>query len=303
MGSSQIIEELHNCIPPQRPIVHLYAFGGNSICAGTLQYNTTNGSYRGMTPAHKAKYWDSEKQNIWALQSNYYRSGSMQVINKTLEPLYVHPEDGSDCYSAPFIIAQRLYELYGGDRHIAYCMNYTNGVGFKDTDTFNYNILEPDPVYQSKCLVKQLGRYLLWAKLHLESAGFDVRVKGIGMIGHSVVDVWAMDDLTYDKATLKTDITAVVNYFRNDLGFTGVPFYFSETTQSGRTNGQAWNDAINELNATLGNMYLHYLREWCVTAPDLTHINGESGVLCWGEGAETNGHKNMAELIYSVENT
>ena len=134
--------------------------------------------------------------------------------------------------------------------------------------------------------------------------GYDVRVKGIIMLGQSVVDVWGLEDLSYSKAQLKTDITEVVNYFRTTLGYTDVPFYFTDTTQMAAyaTNGAVWNDAITELNVTLGRMYLQYCHEWVDIHNDSTHPDGASGVMAWGEGATTNGHKNLAQLIYDTEN-
>lgn len=292
------IEQFYGATNPTQKKCHVYACGGNSILAGTMQYNTSNPPDVGMTSVQKAKYWDVIHTGVYRMQPTL---SYMVQEQKIYQPLYTAPETYADAYSSPMVIFPRLRELYSNNIDIAFCMNYLNGTGFKNTDVRNYNVEEADPVYGSLNLVKELGRFLDLTVKHMKAMGYDAEVKGILMIGQSVADVWAFDGESYDAATFKTDLTNVVNYFRNTLGYTNIPFYLSETTQASGDNPALWNQSVLEVNTLLGNINLHYLKEWAVLG-DGTHINGESGVNVWGEGVETNGHKNMAELIYSVEN-
>jgi len=295
---------------PTKKICHVYACGGNSILAGTLQYNTTTGSIGGLTDTQRAKYWDTEHIGVWRLKNSFTslvnpRNFQMKYVKKEDEPLFIPPESSTDCYSTPMIIFPRLRELYSNTIDIGFCTVYANGCGFKDVDTANFNVNEPDPMYQSKNLTKVLGRHLDLTVRHMKAMGYDVRVKGILMIGQSVADVWKFLDETYDKATFKTDLTAVINYFRNTLGYTNVPFYLTETTQAEAypTESADWNDAVMELGISLGNVYLHKCHHWLDVSHDDVHPNGTSGILAWGEGSPISGNVNLAQLIYNTENT
>lgn len=310
MSKADKIEQLYGCTPPAKQIIHVYAVGGNSISLGTLQYNTTLGNIYGLSAPLKAKYWDAVHTNIWRLHNSYMgnsvnaRDFTMKYVEKANEPLFTSPEGNSDAFSSPMIIFPRLKELYNNTIHIGFCHVGVNGTGTQNlADTFCWNVEQTDAQYQSKNGIKRLGRNLQLTVRHLTAMGYDVRVKGILLLGQSVIDCWGFQGATYDKATFKTDFTNTVNYFRNTLGYTNVPFYTCETTQVAAypTESAAWNDAITELNALLGGIHLFYGHHWWDITADGTHPDGRSGCLAWGEGAETSGRKNLAELIYSVE--
>ena len=294
---------------PTKTKCHIYAVGGNSISTGPIQYNNDVGGVQGLTAPMRTKYWDALHDHVWRLHTTQFGQnfavGNFQPrqVQKLDEITYNTPETYAMIYSSPMIVFPRLRELYSNSIDIGFCHAYGSGTGFRDIATVNWNAAEPDPYYGTLNLTKQLSRQLDLIKKHMEAMGYDVEVKGILMMGQSVIDVNDLVAAAYSKAQIKTDITAVVNYFRTTLGYTDIPFYFTETTTFALYPAECavWNEAVTELNTELGNIYIQYPREWQVLGPDNTHIDGRTGVLCWGEGAETNGHKNMAELIHSIE--
>jgi hypothetical protein len=299
------IEQSYSSVSPTKTILHLYAIGGNSISTGVTSYIQDFSAVSGMLPAMKAKYWDVEHVNVWRLENKYgvaniASSYDMRYVKKEYEPLYIAPETGNDSYSCGMIIGPKLYELYGGNKHIAFCHVFNNGTGFRNTST-SWNLSVADPITGSTNLTKQLGRALDITIKHLTAMGYDVRLKGILMIGQTNMDVENINDSIYDKATLKTDISDVINYFRITLGHTDVPFYFNESTETYEPSFTQVNAALNELHISLGHIYTCKTNHWAVTS-DGMHINGRTAVDCWGEGAAVGSDKNMAELIYSVEN-
>jgi len=301
MGEASTIESLYNCAIPTKKRLHLYAIGGNSILMGTVQYVTTYSGDAGMGATYKAKYWTPTHTNVWRL------SGGYRADYERKEYQFYYNNNGADAkYQSSMILFPRLYELYGGDVHIGFCDYMKAGTGFKYVgDSVSWNINEPFPEFgapNSFNYTKNLAYKLRVLKQYFEGMGYDVVLKGVIFMGQAGIDVYKFGT-TYDKATFKTDLSDIISYFRTDLGFTDIPFYMVESTDQGYPAAQAeWNDACLELGVSLGGVYVFYGHHWWNVSGDNVHNDGASGVLAWGEGAETEGHKNLAELIYSVEN-
>lgn len=313
MSQTSIVETALGATPPTKKICHVYAVGGNSIAMGKLQVNSDVSGDPGLSAANKTKYWKSHT-GVWVIDNwymNYYAADrnankyNMDYVKPSNQPFSYGDDIASSQYSAGMVIFPKIKELYlaqGTDIDIAYCQVHSLGVGFTQTAYDNFNLNMTDPVYLSKNLTKILGRNLALTVRHMEAMGYDVRVKGVLMIGQGVADCWDLRNGNITAANLNAAITAVINYFRTTLGYTDVPFYICQTTQTTAYANEAniYEGIIKDINTAVGNVYFHQPKLWA-TLVDGTHINGLTGVDAWGEGADVSGNKNMAKLIHFIE--
>lgn len=320
MSTAAEIEVAIGATPPTKKICHVYAICGNSIANGHLQAHGAVSGDTGLPEAMNTKYWNTIHEGVWRLNNKYLNYNQIIALTNKYDPKYVQKiweprytglgeDQNGYCYSAGMIIFPRIKELYAEasqDIDIAFCHVSSLGVGFTQTTYDNFNLNMPDayPAPSTKCLIKITARNLALTIRHMEEMGYDVRVKGILCVGQGVADCWDLTNGNITIANLTTAITEVINYFRTTLGYTGVPFYISQTTQVANPTYAAaavdYEAIISNLNVSLGDVYIHYPHLW-QTLKDSVHPNGASGYLIWGEGEAVGTNKNMAELIYAVE--